>query len=174
MNRRADLAGSLVFTVVGLLIAVYAATRPTASLRFDAIGPMGLPGAVGAALAVLGLTQSVKTLRALRADGPVAPDEGNEDDEPDLPASPLRAAAFMVGSFVYIALLPVLGFLIVTPLFLLAALTAMRYRSWLGRVVVAVAFSTVGFVVFVVVLSVPVPQGLLSDALLRLGLIDYN
>lgn len=174
MNRRIDLIGSLTLAVLGAAIVLYAATRPTSALRFDVIGPNGLPLAVGGVLTLLAVVQSVKTYVSMRSDGPIGAHEGTEDDEPELPASGLRSFGFMLGSFIYIAALQPVGFLLATPVALYVALTAMRYRTWRGRVACALAFTLVGYFLFVSVLSVPLPSGLLSDVLLDLGITDFN
>lgn len=173
MNRIVDLAGSLALAGLGVTVAVLAITEPPPKLVYDSIGPMGFPLVLGSALALLGLVQSVRTVRLMTMSGRVGVEEGTPD-EPGHPSSTLRALAFIGGFFVYLLLLDPLGFLVVTPPAFFAALSAMRFRTWVGRLVTTVAFTTVGWVVFVQVLSVPLPAGVLADVLLELNLIDYR
>lgn len=173
VNRRIDLAGSLVLCAVGLAIAVYAGTAPPPTLVYDAIGPMGFPLVLGSALAGLGLLQSVRTVRALRTSGPVGVAEGTED-EPEHPSSGLRGLGFIGGSILYVVLVEPIGFPLLTPFALIVALTAMGYGSWRSRVVTSLLFTVVGFVLFVNVLAVPLPPGILADPLIALGIIDFR
>ncbi len=171
MDRRWDLAGSLAFVALGIAVIIGAATYPTPEVVFDAIGPMGFPFVLGTFLTIGGAVVSIRTIIGLRRDGRWAIAEGTED-ELEHPSVEWRAPAIMAGSFVYLALLEPVGFLIMTPIALYGALWAMRYRTVLWRVIVAVSFTLVSFVIFTQALRVPLPNGVLDSLLFALGLVS--
>lgn len=138
---------------------------------FDAIGPMGFPKAIGAFLVIGGLIQSARTALYIRKFGKWAPEEGVED-EPEHPSSKWRALLFIVGCFVFVALMQPLGFLISMPLAIAVALWSMDYGSWLRRVLVAIGFTLVAFATFELTLGVPLPAGPIEFMLIDAGLIQ--
>ncbi len=172
MDRRLDLVGSVVIAAVGVLVLLLAFSYPTPAVVFDAIGPMGFPKVIGLFLLVGGAVLSGNTVRKMRQSGRWAAEEGTED-EPEHPSSARRALLVMAGSFGFLALLPVVGFEIVMPVGIALALWALGYRTWARRAIVGVAFTVFAFVVFGVVLGVPLPHGLLDGLLLRLGLVSF-
>lgn len=171
MNKYIDLAGSVLIAALGAFVLSVAFSYAAPKVVFDAIGPMGFPKAIGAFLLVGGLVQSVRTVGYIRRFGKWSPDEG-VSDEPDHPTSKWRALGVIAGCFGYVLLLDPLGFLIATPLAITAGLWAMGYANWVRRVVVALAFTSVGFVVFEIVLAVPLPAGPIEFMLIDAGLID--
>jgi len=173
MSRRTDLAGSLLITLFGAVVVIIALRAPAPTLVYDAIGPMGFPLVLGSGLVLLGLLQSGRTALAIRSSGLVGAAEGTED-EAEHPASSVRGLMFMVGSFAYILLLEPVGYLIATFVALVTALTAMHYRGRFERVILSLVATVLGFVVFVEGLGVPLPNGVLTDLLLHLGLVDYR
>lgn len=172
MNKRVDLIGSLVLVVLGVVVLIVAFTYPEPSVVFDSIGPMGFPKVIGSFLVVGGLVQATRTYLYIRRFGMWAPEEGTED-EPEYPSSKWRALLSMAGGFVYLALLEPVGFEIMTPLAIVAALWALGYRDWLWRAIVGVSFTVFSFVLFGVVLGVPLPHGVLEDLLLNLGVVQF-
>ena len=171
MNRRIDLVGSLLIAALGVGVLAYGWTYPQPRIQYDLFGPMGVPMVLGAGLLIGGIAQSLRTVALLRTFGPHGAPEGTED-EPGFPASGSRGLAFLAGSFVYIAALEPLGYLIATPITLGVALYALHFRTWWKLGLAAVGFTLVGFAVFSSLLSVPVPVGILNDLLVSLGLIE--
>ncbi|MEY3019618.1 MAG: hypothetical protein RLZZ272_602 [Actinomycetota bacterium] len=171
MDRRIDLIGSIGVVAFGVAVLVLSGMQQEATVEFDSIGPMGLPRVLGALFIVVGALQTVRTVRGLRRFGRYAPHDGSED-EPEHHASALRGLAFIAGSIGYLALMPVLGYLIATPLVIVAGLWALEFRRPLPLALIAILFTVVGFYLFGIVLSVPLPTGLLTDVLVRIGLID--
>ncbi len=169
MDRRWDLAGSLAVVALGIAVIIGALTYPTPEIVFDAIGPMGFPLVLGTFLVIGAAVVSIRTIIGLRREGIWAVAEGTED-EPEHPSVGWRAPAIIAGSFVYLALLQPVGFLIMTPIALYGALWAMQYRTVRWRIIIAVAFTLVSFVIFTQALRVPLPSGLLDPLLFALGL----
>jgi putative tricarboxylic transport membrane protein len=172
MNKRVDLIGSLALFAVGVVVLVIAFTYPTPTIVFDAIGPMGFPYVIGSFLVVGGLFQSARTFLYIRRFGMWAPEEGSED-EPEHPSSRWRAVGVMAGSFVFLALLDPVGYLIMMPLAIIAALWSLKYRNWLWRAIVAVVFTIASFILFAMVLKVPMPNGIFTDILIDLNIVQF-
>lgn len=171
MDRRVDLAGSLVIMVIGVVVFVVSILAPAPQRLFDLLGPYGMPLVLGAGMAVGGAWQSIETYRRMGRWGVVGVSEGT-DDEAEYPSSAARALSFMVGGVVYAITLPFLGFLIGTPLAIGGALWALRFRNPLYVAAAAIGYSVVAFIVFSQLLSVPLPLGLLNDLLVNLGIVD--
>lgn len=171
MNKYIDLAGSLLIVALGIFVLAVAFSYPPPKVVFDAIGPMGFPKAIGLFLVVGGLVQSGRTALYIRKFGKWAPEEGVED-EPEHPSSKWRAPLFIVGCFVFVALMQPLGFLISTPLAIVAGLWSLAYGSWLRRIIVALGFTVVAFATFELALGVPLPAGPIEFMLIDLGLIQ--
>lgn len=171
MNKRVDLFGSLGIVALGLFVLIVAFSYPRPQVVFDSIGPMGFPKVLGAFLVIGGLVETFRSYRYIRKHGIWAPEEGTED-EPEHPSSKWRAIFFMAGCFAFLAVLEPLGFLIAMPAALVAALWSLGYRNWRWRVIVAISFTIVAFLMFAVVLGVPLPPGPIGNILIDLGLVS--
>ena len=170
MNKRVDLAGSVVIGLFGIAVLVGALRFPPQQVVFDPIGPMGFPIALGVLLVVGAALQSYRSLRFLRQSPTVyGPEEGTAD-EPEHPASTRRGLGFVAGGVLYPLAWPSLGFQLSTVVAVTAALWALGFRGWPARVTVAVIFTTVGYLLFQVVLGVPLPAGVLRGLFNALGL----
>lgn len=62
-----------------------------------------------------------------------------------------------------VALLSILGFLIVMPLYLIGAMLLLGNRKWRAILAVAVGFTLVTYGLFGLLLSVPLPMGFLAN-----------
>lgn len=171
VDRRIDLAGSLVIATLGATIFGNAVAAPSPPTVYDLFGPMGLPALLGASLAIAGGWQSYVTWSRLRRLSPFGVTEGSEDEE-GYPASTGRVLLLMGGSAAYVAVLPMIGFILATPPAIVAALWALEFRRLLPALLAGAAFTILGFLVFNQVLSVPLPLGPVGGVLAELGLID--
>lgn len=171
MNKNLDLLGSLLIVALGIFVLITAFSYPPPKVVFDAIGPMGFPKAIGTFLLIGGLVQSARTAMYIRKFGKWAPEEGVED-EAEHPSSKWRALLFIIGCFVFVALMKPLGFLISMPLAIAVALWSMHYGTWLRRVLVALGFTLVAFATFELTLGVPLPAGPIEFMLIDAGLIQ--
>ncbi len=171
MDRRADLAFASVVALFGALL-VFFTTQQNPGPQFDPLGKQGLPYAVGTFLLVVGLVLVGRRLRTWRAEpSNTVWDEGTED-EPGHPASVLRAAAVISLTIGYAVALPIAGFLIGTPVYLIIAFWVMRARRWWMLGIVPFVFTLGVFLTFNNLLSVPLPVGPLNDLLVSLGWIE--
>lgn len=164
MDNRTDLVIASLFVMLGVFMVGTAVTFPPPVIRYDPLGPMGLPLGIGVFFIVGGGVQVARTASLWRRLGRLAPSEGS-DDEPGHPSVPWRAPAFLVGGFVYIALITPLGYLIATILASSAALWSMHVRPAWKVLVSSVAFSAVVFFAFRDFLGIPLPLGPLSGML---------
>lgn len=170
MDRRIDLAIGIAVALAGLgVIFVANGIRPTGPV-VDAIGPRAFPYMIGIFFLIGGSWTVLNRLRGWKNEsGNIVESEG-EPDEPGVPASALQSFAVIVASILYVLAMPRLGYPIATPFFVIAALKAMRVRSWLTIVAIAVVYTAVTYVIFAHYLRVDLPLGPLASSFHSLGL----
>jgi putative tricarboxylic transport membrane protein len=171
MDRRGDIIFAAVVAAYGAIM-VLLTSQLNPGPTFDPLGKLGLPYVIGFSLIILGGVLVVRRLRTWREEtSNTVYDEGVED-EAGHPASAARAMAIGGGTVAYAFLLPPVGFLIGTPIFIILGLYLMRVRNrWLLGVT-PIVFTLVVFIVFSQLLGVPLPVGPLTDPLIDLGWID--
>lgn len=170
MDRRIDLLGSLGVVVLGVVVLVTALNYPLLSVEFDAVGPMGFPIGVAVVFMVGGAIQATVTGLRLRRSGRFGTAEGTPDDDGS-PGSFVRVLGMILGFAAYLLLMRSVGYLVLTPAFMAAALYAMGYRQAWKVAAVALGFTVVSFALFDGVLNVPLPTGVLTELLAQAGLI---
>jgi putative tricarboxylic transport membrane protein len=171
MDRRADIAVAAAFMALGLFI-IWQATTIRLGMMRDPIGPRVAFYITGGTLALGGLVIILRSLWSSRQRaGNRIPNEG-VPDEADYPASTGRALAIMGCCIAYGLTFDLLGYLIATPLFIIAALAILGERH-AGRIVlIALIFTAVTYVIFAQALGVRVPVGPLTGPFRALGLIN--
>lgn len=156
MSIRKDIAVATLFLVLGVLIIIESARLSEGTVP-DPIGTGGLPGGVGMVVVALALAIIGRRLQQrLRHGQHVITAEG-ATDEPAYPVLAWRPLAIWTGAVVYVATVPVLGFLVATPLLLGGVLLLMDVRRWTVVVPVAVGFTAVAYALFDVFLKVDLP-----------------
>ena len=158
MDKRADLAVSIFIVFLGVFVLITARNiRP--GLVPDPITPRGLPNLMGVFLIVGGLFLAVQQLLSWsKLPGHLVPEEGQED-EPGYPISAARAIGIILLSAVWEWLLDPLGFLIITPLYLIACSWVMSVRSWMKVIGFSVIYTVTAWVMFGPLLGVRFPLG---------------
>lgn len=160
MNRRTDRIIGIVLLALGIF---WGALTPQINdpSSTGAPGPRFFPYLLAAAIAILGIWLFATTFRPAKADEAAAAQEGEG-------AAPTPASeAVMVGKtfgllILYVAAVTHLGFLVSTPIALIAAMRwLMGLRSWPRMLAVGVGIGLVLYLAFGVVLNVPLPRGLL-------------
>ena len=170
MDRRIDIAISAILVAFGLFVIVHATTIRT-GLFTDPIGPRAFFYACGVIFILGGLANIAQRLMTWRAyPTHMIPAEGVED-EPGHSASFVRAMILAAVSLVYILTFRPLGYLIGTPLYILAGLWVLEQRNWLLNIAVAVIFTSVFYLTFAQVLGVWLPVGPFTDLFRDLGWI---
>lgn len=170
MDRRIDLAIGIAVILAGLgVLQVAHGIRPTGPV-VDAIGPRAFPYMIGVFFLIGGAWTVVNRLRTWKTEtGNIVEDDG-EPDEPDVPASALQAFAVIGALILYVAAMPRLGYPITTPLFVIAALKAMRTKSWPLIILSALIYTALTYLVFAHYLRVDLPLGPLASTFKQLGL----
>jgi hypothetical protein len=170
MDKRIDLAGSVLIVLLGVFVLIEAQGMRPGTLR-DPVTSRGLPKLMGIFLVVGGAGLMLRQLlNWSKLPGHLVPEEGQEDEK-GYPISAARAIAIILLSFLWGWLLKPLGFLIVTPLTICAASMVMGVRSWKSTVAFAILFSVALWVVFGVYLNIRYPLGPLDHWARSLGLI---
>lgn len=153
------IAGLLVLAGAGVLLAAFQQSSGTPS---DPLGPRGFPAAIGAALACAGAALFGQTVlasrrRELPTQDPVSLDESDEPD--DGPVSPTRLLVISVATLAYVAVLPVAGFLVSTPIALAAIMGLQGGVARRTFVLMMICFPLAIYGLFTLLLGVPLPAG---------------
>lgn len=155
MDRRVDLAITLVIITVGVLLLVMAQTVRHGSID-DPLREGGVPTAVALILIGGGGSMLVGQIRAWN--DPELP-AGIPDKPENGPASALRAGAVFLALTTWALTMPVLGYLIGTPIFMVVAMWLLNVRSVFKLVVVSIGFTLVTFLFFGQFIGVRLPPG---------------
>ncbi|MDX9999224.1 MAG: tripartite tricarboxylate transporter substrate-binding protein [Phenylobacterium sp.] len=123
---------------------------------YSPVGPWAFPTAIGVAAAAAGAALVVERVR--RPEAVVAPAASEEDDGPQGP--PPTWGRFLAGAalaLAYIAALGLVGFVVATPVFVVALCLLMRSRTLVWDAAVAVALTGAVWLLFTKLLSVHLP-----------------
>ena len=170
MDKRADLAVSMGVALIGAFVLIATRGIRAGSIP-DPITSRGMPNVVGVFLIIVGIVLAARQLLTWsELPGHLVPEEG-QADEKGYPASWVRAISIILLSVVWNWLLRPLGFLIITPLYLLAALWCMNVRSWRKLIGFSIIFTVTTWGIFGPLLGVRFPLGPLDHLARSLGLI---
>ena len=136
----------------------------------DPVTTGGMPVGTGIFIIVLSAIVGLRAIRAWSRGAELVPSEGS-NDEPGFPASWTRVVVFVAGSMLWTFLLPRIGYVIATPVFLALALRLFGVRSWLKLTLVPVIFTAVCWYLFGQVLAIQIPWGFLEPWAREVGLI---
>jgi hypothetical protein len=144
------------------------------------VGAAGLPKALAVVLAILSLYLIARNLLSLRAQGgrvaaapePVPatrPDEaaGHEEEKPFSIRQHLRALSMLAFGVGYLLILPELGYAVSVTLLLGAVAYFLGLRGLPKVALFAVLGGAFFFLLFVVTLKIPLPEGIFSNLLRR-------
>jgi hypothetical protein len=170
MDKRVDLAISLVVIAVGVVIVTLASGFRVGSFP-DPVTTRGLPYFTGGYLIVAGFILAARrVLTWSLIPGDYTMTEGHED-EPDHPASAVRAVAIFGLCVLWAVLLNPVGFLLVTPPVLAAILWLMDIRSPKKLIAFSLLFTLGLWLVFSEILGLVFPYGPLTALARSWGLI---
>jgi putative tricarboxylic transport membrane protein len=168
MDRRIDIAISAVFIALGVFV-IFEARTIKSGLFTDPIGPRSFFYFCAAVFILGGLMNIAQRVSAWHSvPGHLLPAEGVED-EPGHPASYKRAMLLALLSLLYILTFRPLGYLIATPLYILAGLWLLEQRNWLLNLTVAIVFTATFYLIFARLLSVWLPVGPFTKLFRDLG-----
>ena len=114
-------------------------------VRDDWLGAKLMPAVLSVALLALGMSHCLKSIVASDADVPPAPGR--------------RVVAVLGALILFVAMLPQIGFLLATTLFLLALLRLLGGFPWAKSVALSGAIALGSHVVFTLWLRMPFPRG---------------
>lgn len=170
MDRRIDIAISVVLLLFGVFVILHATTI-RAPVFVDPIGPRAFFYGCGVIFILGALFNIVQRVRGWGTyPNHIVPAEGVED-EPGHPASFRRAALLAAVSMIYVLTLRPVGYLIGTPLYIFAGLWILEQRNWLLNIIVGVVFTVFFYIIFAQVLGVWLPVGPLTKLFRDLGWI---
>jgi putative tricarboxylic transport membrane protein len=168
MDRRIDIAISVAFILFGIFVILEARTIRE-PLFVDPIGPRATFYVCGAVFILGGLANIAQRIWAWRLfPNHRIPAEGVED-EPGHPSSFQRAALLAVVSLIYVVTLRPVGYLIGTPLYIIAGLWILEQRNWVLNMAVGVIFTILFYLVFAQALGVWLPVGPLTETFRNWG-----
>jgi putative tricarboxylic transport membrane protein len=156
---RADFMLAVTVVIVAAIYLHTDAGLPTARIG-DPLGPKAFPALVGGGLtlsAILLLLETWNKRRALadtRVD-PHSPEAPKGDDKHLY----LVMLAMVVWTAVYYFVFETVGYLLATPVFLFGLLSYFNPRKHLTNVLVAGGFTAVVYLLFSILLGVPLPAG---------------
>jgi hypothetical protein len=168
MDRRIDIAISVAAILLGIFV-IFEARTIRDPLFVDPIGPRAMFYICGAVFILGGLANIAQRIWAWRLfPAHLIPGEGVED-EPGHPASFQRAALLAVISLIYVVTLRPVGYLIGTPLYIIAGLWILQQRNWLFNIAAALIFTVFFYLVFAQALGVWLPVGPLTETFRNWG-----
>jgi len=169
VNRTVDTAVACCVFLLGVFVLFNAQYVRPASVA-DPIGSKGGPYLVGVLLTLGGAALALRRVVRWRREGAIVPHEGVADDAGVEEGAAWRAFSIWAVAFLYVLIMPVVGYLIATPLFLAAVLWLFSVRGWM-LILLPIGFSVPAYLIFVVLLHVRLPTGLLDGPLRSLGLV---
>jgi putative tricarboxylic transport membrane protein len=151
---RADFLLAAAVVIVAAIYLLADAGLPTARIG-DPLGPKAFPALVGGGLILSALLLVFETLNKRRA----LEDRKTEPRTRDEKHLFLVMIGMVVWSGLYYYVFETLGYLIATPVFLLGLLSYFNHRKYLTNILVALGFTGVVYLLFSILLGVPLPSG---------------
>jgi putative tricarboxylic transport membrane protein len=153
-----DIVSGGCFLILGLFIVL----RSIGLKIWGAIGPQEgfFPFIIGILTIGLSLIIIVKSLLSSLSHTRVKSEEPVAEEE-TASGSLRKVIYYSISIGCYAVLLQPVGFLITTPLFLVSILRLIEKQSWKTSLSVALALTALSHIVFVYLLMVPLPKGLL-------------
>jgi hypothetical protein len=169
LDKRIDLALHLVFVLFGLFLIIEASGfRP--GLIPDPVTSRGLPYLTGGTCVLVGLIlAAIRLMTWSQFPGNKAPGEGHEDEE-GYENSWIRVFSIVVVTWLSVVLLKSLGYLIVTPAFMIISCWLMRSRTWGVMIGFPVGYTLVTWYIFSQPLQFALPLGFLAPLFRTWGL----
>jgi len=151
LRNKETFLGALLLVFSGLFLLGVAAFPDTAS-RYRSISPSFFPNLLGTALAVLSLFLVVEGIR--KKPSPIFNLQTSKRNM-------IRAGLLLGGLIVFMVLFRILGFALMAFVFAAVSQVILGERRILKMLIVAFAVTAVLYILFVVLLRVPFPAGIL-------------
>jgi putative tricarboxylic transport membrane protein len=152
------MADRVIFVCTLILAGVYFyATEQLPSLEIgDPLGPKAFPRLLGIGLVITAIVLLVEILRGRKATPSVTPPKG-----PSSRGAQLIVAAVVVWTFLYFVVFEPLGYILSTTTYLLVLTGYFNRGKWVANVLTSALFSLVSYLMFVKLLGVNLPPGIL-------------
>lgn len=171
MDKHVDLALAIVLILFGIFLCVMASTFYMGRVD-DFFTAKGMPYATGTFLIICGIILTVLRLASWsEIPGHFVVSEAVKEDEEGYPASWKRAFAIIAASWIALWLWRSLGYVIVTPLFLIAVLWFMGERKWKKIILFSIIFGFASWYLFSQILNFMIPLGVLEPLARSLGFL---
>jgi hypothetical protein len=170
MTMPRNLIGGILTVLIGVGYLTMALNLRASALA-DTVGPAGFPKVLAYAVIGLGLILCIQSIIAIRAQRSVAAipggaatmGEGTAGDQIDSLRGVLKALGMLALGVVYLLIVRWLGYVLSVALLMIAAAVYLG-TPFSARVVgIGVAGALVYWVVFVLVLGIPLPPGILGN-----------
>ncbi len=159
--------------IIGIILLVsstfyyFSAAEFPPPTKTENLGPAFFPTLLAATLAFLALLlilSSFLSRSSSEKEQNEAAVDGAERLEEDSFSAENISPTFLFGticlSFLYVGLLPVLGYLISTPLFLIILIRLLGYEKWINTISASIGLSATLYILFAVILGVNLPAGI--------------
>lgn len=147
---------------IGIFAIVIAVPTGIAAWNYG-IGTPRSPGAGFWPLLVVVLMSALALRQIILPEGEHTASQGVPEPE----SRWFRLGVAFVTIVAYIVMLEPVGYVLTTTLFLLAQLRVVESRSWRLSLITSVTAAVLSFVIFRILLKVPLPEGILSLAFLK-------
>lgn len=166
-HNRTDLVLGAVLLAFGLVVALAAAQLKVGSTT-DPLGPRGFPLLLGIGFVGAGIGLLVTTVVPSRApaDGVERLLQEEDDEQDDGPANRPRLVLGAAGVLAYVLVLPYGGFLLTTAVFLAGMIRLQGGAAPRAFLAMVLGFPTAVWLLFAVILNVPLPSGVFDPLLL--------
>lgn len=158
--NRLDLVISILFTLVGGYVVI--GSMALKAMPGMAVGPGLFPAITGCGMLLFGFVMLFQTWMGRNAAKPAEPTEDELSAEPDAPETlidRLYNPLLLLAILALILLMPVLGFLITSTLFVFA-MVLLGGGHWLQAIIFSAVMTGLTYALFVYGLRVPVPVGM--------------
>ena len=171
MDKRADLAISVFIASLGVFVLITSRNIRAGTIS-DPITARGLPTAMGAFLIIGGFALAMRQLlHWSELPGHLVLEEGQEDEK-GYPASAVRAISIIFLSMLWGWFLNPMGFLFVTPLYMVVCSWVMKMQSWVKMTAFSVIYTISAWLIFGPLMGIRLPLGPLESLARSLGLIS--
>jgi putative tricarboxylic transport membrane protein len=152
--KQRDILGAVVFFLFGLVTAILSLQMPIGTLR--AAGSGLFPLCLGILLMALSSVLIMKVLWGAKEK------DKEQSCVPEEPGSPVVVVAFLVIIALATLFLKTLGYAIVSFLLMVALLRLLGVKRWLLNLSLSVLTAAGSHTVFVYLLKIPLPEGILK------------
>lgn len=150
--KKSNIVISFVFILLGILVLLNVSTYPTISVGNEKLlGPAFFPGLLAMILIVLSILLILTNYKSTEQRSTGLFDSYS-----------IKAYITMLGLVVYILLLNVVGFLIMTPILLFALIRFYGVKEYPKLVITSLLITVFIYIVFKILLAVPLPLGILG------------